>query len=166
MKVIPMLSVLHHFDFPNSTWFIILDANYPYNYICFQDQEDSIPPHIKDLIKILSIPALTVFSLAEISMYCLISYELYKHDKLMTMVLRPDAIKRRMKKNATDLFSHACQFFLVLCFTIIWIVSARTLVSFTLLFPMLFHNLQQVIHVFVHIFLRSQMRNELKDIFC
>ena len=100
-----------------------------------------------------------------INLHFIISYELYKHDKLMKMVLPPDAIKCRMKRNAIDLFSHACQFLLVLCFSFIWIASTRIFESFTLLFPMLFHNVQQVIHVIVHLSLRPQLRNGLKDLF-
>ena len=131
----------------------------------FSGQEDTTPPHIKEIINISAIPGLMVFTLIEISIYISISHELYKHDKLMKMVLRPDAIKCRMKRNAIDLFSHACQFLLVLCFSFIWIASTRIFESFTLLFPMLFHNVQQVIHVIVHLSLRPQLRNGLKDLF-
>ena len=131
----------------------------------FSGQEDTTPPHIKEIINISAIPGLVVFTLIEISIYISISHELYKHDKLMKMVLRPDAIKCRMKRNAIDLFSHACQFLLVLCFSFIWIASTRIFESFTLLFPMLFHNVQQVIHVIVHLSLRPQLRNGLKDLF-
>ena len=131
----------------------------------FSDQEDTISPHVKDIIKISSIPWLMMFTFIEISIYILISYELYKHDKLMKLVLHPDAIKCRMKRNAIDLFSHACQFLLVLCFSLIWIASTRIFESFTLLFPILFHNVQQVIHVLVHLSLRPQLRKGIKDLF-
>ena len=131
----------------------------------FSGQEDTTPRHVKEIINISAIPGLMVFTLIEISIYVSISYELYKHDKLMKMVLRPDAIKCRMKRNAIDLFSHVCQFLLVLCFSLIWIASTRIFESFTLLFPMLFHNVQQVIHVIVHLLLRPQLRNGLKDLF-
>ena len=105
-----------------------------------------------------------VSTLIEISIYISISYELYKNDRLMEMVLRPDAIKRRMKRNAVDFFSHVCQFFLVLFFSLIWIASTRIFKSFTLVFPMLFHTVQQVLYVIVHITLRPQMRKEIKDL--
>ena len=131
----------------------------------FSGQEDTTPPYVKEIIKISAIPGLIVFTLIEISIYVLISYELYKHDKLMKMVLRPDAIRCRMKRNAIDLFSHACQFLLVLCFSFIWIASTRIFESFTLLFPILFHNVQQVIHVLVHLSLRPQLRKGIKDLF-
>ena len=131
----------------------------------FSGQEDTISLYVKDIIKISSIPWLMMFTLIEISIYILISYELYKHDKLMKMVLPPDAIKCRMKRNAIDLFSHACQFLLVLCFSLIWIASTRIFESFTLLFPILFLNVQKVIHVLVHLSLRPQLRKGIKDLF-
>ena len=134
-------------------------------YFSKKGQEDTIPPHVKDLIKISAIPGLMVFTLIEMSIYVSISHELYRHDKLMKTVLHPDAIKCRMKRNAIDLFSHACQFLLVLCFSLMWIASTRIFESFTLLFPMLFHSVQQVIHVIVHLSLRPQLRKGFKDLF-
>ena len=69
-------------------------ATFAYNCFCKENSSwDHVSDFVKNVIRSTDVMILAIMTLGEMTIYFIISYELYNHDKLMKMVLRQDDIR-------------------------------------------------------------------------
>ena len=95
MYLILAFSLLSHLlIFKIFTLGLTPQATFAYNCFCEENSsKDHRSEFVKNVIRSTDVVIFAIITLGEMTIYVIISYELYKHDKLMKMVLRQDEIK-------------------------------------------------------------------------
>ena len=106
-------------------------------------------------------------TLLEMVIYGTISYELYKHDKLMKMVLSDEVIKQRHIKNVINLMSQICRFILEILFTLSLFIHAKyvnEMAAFSTgryLRAGIYHIIMQGLWAIIHLSLSQPLKIEI-----
>ena len=132
-------------------------------YSCFKAED---PNTVSDSIlpQLVNVAIGTSLTVMEVLIYCHIMYELYIHDKLMKLVLRPEAVKKRMRKNAVDLLGHMCQFLLEITSLVILLCCVKYSASESMFAPALFAVAQTGIIPVLHIAMSPAKQEEIKSV--
>ena len=115
---------------------------------------------------------LTLLLVSEMAMYVSIFKFLIEHDEMMRLVLSDTTIKKRMKKNAVDLFGHAMIFFadgswLLIKAIEIWLAKGSSLVELRnrrWMFKCVNMSMYGIASI-VHIVISSSLRSDTIAIF-
>ena len=128
-------------------------------YSCFHDSSDT--RSVEGILEMI----LGFMTILEMAIYISISYDLFKHDKLMKMVLPKEVIRQRHIKNAVDLTSQICRFILEILFTILIFISAKYFKhKAALSTPAVYHIILQGLCSIIHILLSQPLKSEIKEI--
>ena len=111
--------------------------------------------------------SLGLMTILEMFIYGLISFELYKHNKLMKMVLSEETIRQRHTQNAVNLITQICHFILEISFTAFILNFVKNVEPMTTLgTPGVWHIIKQGSWPIIHLILSQHLKSEIKEIFC
>ena len=102
--------------------------------------------------------------LVEMAIYAYIIRILHTQNKRIRPHLRVEAMIRRKKKNAIDMFGHICQFCLEIAFVLLFYLGSNYNDSFSFFPLVIFYFLQQAANSILHIAMSSDMKKELGDL--
>ena len=164
-------------------WYVVYTPTYPdFEPICLgrplddplRDYDAPNSLNLKDFrLACIGLAILLALLLSsEMAMYASIYKYLIEHDKEMVMVLSGTTIKKRMKKNAIDLFGHTMIFFADGCWLLmkaieIWLAKGSSLVELRnrrWIFKCVNMSMYGIASI-VHIIISSSLRSDTIAIF-
>ena len=128
---------------------------------CFHEVGSSDLMTIETIVTTLSL-----VTIMEMVIYCFITYELYKHNKLMKMILSDEAVRQRHTKNAVNLVSQMYRFVLETIFILLVFICNKYLYGGAA--PQILntsHILMEGLWAIMHLTLSQKMKSEMRSNF-